>query len=174
MKALSSERVTNICIGEANCIVLTQSNRVYAWGRGTSSNLDAQCEVVSYLPSSLSKVETANQYIVEEEASDLNKPLEPILSISNEDEFGNSKNLNHRSSYALSNNVRSNPLNNTMKLDKVLREMRGVHVNIDDSSREEESSRMDLLEGLEIKDLKPDYSKLIQESAEEFLSLHSH
>lgn len=47
-----SERITNICVGESNCVIVTQSNKVFGWGRGFSNLAsDSQCEVISYLPS---------------------------------------------------------------------------------------------------------------------------
>ena len=87
IKALMSERITNICVGESNCVIVTQSNKVFGWGRGFSNLAsDSQCEVISYLPSQLSSVETYSQYLIDPESKE-GRELEPILSVSNDDDF---------------------------------------------------------------------------------------
>ena len=56
--------------------MLTQTNKVFAWGRGVASDLPCgDTEVVSYLPSQLCSVETASKYLLVSAESSFKKQV---------------------------------------------------------------------------------------------------
>jgi len=88
--------------------------------------------------------------------------------VSNEEEFCLSRNIVFNK---LSSSLSKMNLNNTIKLTSMLKDVKGVAFDINDSSDQDVSQS--LLENLDVKELKESYSRLIQESAEEFLSIHT-
>ena len=148
-------RITSICAGESVIAIQLDNREQFCSGRGYSQKDKRESiEIVHFRPVKLESYEADLNYLIESDKLGVTY-LEPIISMSNEEDFQSSQQIKAHSQSSSS----MNPLNMTVKLQQYLLK----------NTSDNQVINVDLFDDIEVALMDSSQTSNLQSTADQFL-----